>query len=209
MEDLLHKGHYIYIDNWYTSIEICNVLNNNTTDVVGASREDCKRLPDAVVKKILKQGETVVQYEHEMGLAITHWKDKRDVFMMTTCIPDSKTVVQRRGVETTVPTLIHTYNNMMRGIDRSDQMTTSYPTERKRIKKWYKKYFMHLTNISSFNAHIIHKKKGSRLDALNFRTKLAQQTVEKHGTEVKPSVECRGGRPISEGNPFCLTERHL
>ena len=144
-----------------------------------------------------------------MGLAITHWKDKRDVFMMTTCIPDSKTVVQRRGVETTVPTLIHTYNNMMRGIDRSDQMTTSYPTERKRIKKWYKKYFMHLTNISSFNAHIIHKKKGSRSDALNFRTKLAQQTVEKHGTEVKPSVECREGRPISEGNPFCLTERHL
>ena len=26
MEDLLHKGHYVYIDNWYTSIEICNVL---------------------------------------------------------------------------------------------------------------------------------------------------------------------------------------
>ena len=26
IEDLLHKGHCVYIDNWYTSIEMCNVL---------------------------------------------------------------------------------------------------------------------------------------------------------------------------------------
>ena len=66
-------------------------------------------------KKLKQQDETVVQYEHGLGLAITHWKDKRDVFMITTCIPDSKTVVQRRGVQTTLPTVIHTYNNMMGG----------------------------------------------------------------------------------------------
>ena len=29
--------------------------------------------------------------------------------MITTCVLHSKTVVQRRGVETTVPTVIHTY----------------------------------------------------------------------------------------------------
>ena len=34
MEDLLHKRHCVYINNWYISIEICNVLNNNTTDVI-------------------------------------------------------------------------------------------------------------------------------------------------------------------------------
>ena len=69
------------------------------------------------MKKKLKQGETVVQYEHNMGLAITHWKDKSDIFMITTCIPDSKTVVQRCGVETTLPTVIHTHNNMIGGVD--------------------------------------------------------------------------------------------
>ena len=136
MEDLLHRGHCVYIDNWHTSIEICNVLNNNTTDVIGNLRRDRKCLPDAFVKKKLKQGETVVQYEHKMGLAITHWKDKRDVFMITTCIPDSKSVVQRQGVKTTLPTVIHTYNNMMGGVERHNQMTTSYPTEPNRIKKW-------------------------------------------------------------------------
>ena len=67
--------------------------------------------------------------------------------MMITCVLHSKTVAQRRGVETTVPTVIHTYNNMMGDVDQSDWMT-SYPTERKRIKKWYKKRIMHLINIS-------------------------------------------------------------
>ena len=112
MEDLLHKGHFAYIGNWYTPIKVCNVLNNNTTDVIGTLRRDRKDITDAFVKKGLKQGETIVQYEHKMGLAITHWKDERDVFMITTCILDSKTIVQTRGVKTTLPTVIHTYNNI-------------------------------------------------------------------------------------------------
>ena len=96
-----------------------------------------------------------------MGLAITHWMDKRDVFMITIYIPDSKTVVQRCRVETTLTTIIHTYNNMMGSVDRSNQTTTFHLTEHKRIKKWYKKHFMHCISISSFNTHIIHKKKGA------------------------------------------------
>ena len=189
------------------------------------------------MEKKLKQGEAVVHYEHKMALPITHWKDKGDVFMITTCIPDCKAVVQKRVVETTLPTVIHIYNNMMGSVDRSDQMIISYPTEHKQIKKWYKKHFMHLINISSFNTHIITNrprgfhvettwkrsfprrfnvestwcvcKKGGKLDALNFRTKLVEQIVEKYGMKVKPSVERRGGRPSLEGNTFRLTESYF
>ena len=108
----------------------------------------------------------------------------------------------------TLSTVIHTYNSIG-GIDQSDQMTTFYPTERKRIKKWSKKHFIHLTSISSFNASIIHKKKGNKLDTLNFCTTLVKQIVEKYRTIVKSSVKCRGGRPSLEGNPFYLADRHL
>ena len=78
---------------------VFNVLNSNTTNVIGTFRQDGKGLPDAFVKKKFKQGETAFQYEHKMGLAITYWKDK-DVFMITTCTPDSKTVVKRCGFYT-------------------------------------------------------------------------------------------------------------
>ena len=103
----------------------CNILNSNTTDATGTLWRDRKGIPDTFVKNKLKQGEAVVKYEHKMGLSITHYKDKKDVFMITICIPDSETVVQRRGVVTTLPAVIHTYHNMMGGVDRNDQMTTS------------------------------------------------------------------------------------
>ena len=52
----------------------------------------------------------------------------RDLFMMTAYIPDSKRQAKRQPK---VPTVIQRYNNMMGGVDRSDQMTTFYPNERK------------------------------------------------------------------------------
>ena len=96
----------------------------------------------------------------------------------------------------------------MGGVDRSDQMTTSYPTERKRLKTWYKKHFMHLISMSPFNAHIINKK-GDKLDALNFRKKLFEQIVEKYGTEVESSVKCRERRTSLEGSPFRLIGKYF
>ena len=62
----------------------------------------------------------------------------------------------------------------MGGVDRSDQMLTSYEVERKRVKKWYKKQFMHLINVATFNSHILHKKKGGKLNPLEFRKKLVK-----------------------------------
>ena len=38
-----------------------------------------------------------------------------------------------------IPLLINIYNNVMGGVDRSDQRMDSYPAERERLKKWYKK----------------------------------------------------------------------
>ena len=54
-----------------------------------------------------------------------------------------------------------------------------------------------------------HTQKGGKFDALNFRTKLVEEIVEKYGTEVKSSVERKGGKPSLEGNPFRLTDKYF
>ena len=59
--------------------------------------------------------------------------------MLSPCIPDENVSAVRRGKEVIVPLVINTYNNMMSGVDRSDQMMNSYPVERKRLKIWFKK----------------------------------------------------------------------
>ena len=67
--------------------------------------------------------------------------------------------VVRRGKEVIVPLVIATYNNMMGGVEQSDQMMNSYPVERKRFKKWCKTCGF-LLSVFIFNAHILHKKGG-------------------------------------------------
>ena len=96
----------------------------------------------------------------------------------------------------------------MGGVDKSDQMLTSYEIERKRVKKWYKKVFHHLVNQSLFNAHIVHMRldDSDKLIALKFREKLVTDIVVKYATPTAPSRHGRGG---SENNESRLIGQHF
>ena len=52
---------------------------------------------------------------------------------------------------------------MIGGVDWSNQIRNSHPVKRKRLKKWYKKMWIHCISSGVFNAHILHKKKGGEL----------------------------------------------
>ena len=82
-DGIFDNGHCVYIDNWYTSIEICDILNKRSTDVVGTIRRDRKGLPTDVSKKKLGPGERTVMYEHTLGLLLPIGKIKE----MSLCSP--------------------------------------------------------------------------------------------------------------------------
>lgn len=127
--------------------------------------------------------------------------------MLTSCIPNEDVIVKRRGNEKVVPLVINVYNNAIGGVDRSDQMMNSYPVERKRLKKWSKKMWLHLLNTCTFNSQILHNKHGGNLSPLQFRSKLVSQIIEKYGCDTESWQ--RGGRPSTSENPFRLVERHF
>lgn len=105
-------------------------MNGSSTDVVGTLRRNRKGLPSNVTKKKLRTDERIVLYEHHLGLAVTHWKYERDFFILTTCIGDGETVA--RGAEQVhILNVVHTYNQLIGSDDPSNQMATSYPTEKK------------------------------------------------------------------------------
>ena len=86
---------------------------------------------------------------------------------MGTCINDSLVTVKCKGIETVIPKIVDVYNNQMGVVDRSDQ-------KQNHIKKWYIKQFMHLINVATSYSHILHKKKGGKLNPLEFRKKLVK-----------------------------------
>ena len=104
-------------------------------------------------------------------------------------------IVRRRGKDKNVPKVIHTYNNLMGGVGRSDQMLSSYPVERKRLKKWSKKMWLHLLNTCIFNAHILHCKLGGNLDPFRFRKNLISQIIEKYGSDTENTRSGAAGHP--------------
>ena len=66
MQSLLNKGYTLGIDNFYTSPELFEILLDNETDAIGTVRSNRKLLSQVVKSKVLKKGETVVEYKHKM-----------------------------------------------------------------------------------------------------------------------------------------------
>ena len=156
----------------------------------------------------MKKGERIVLYEQGTNVMVTQWRDKKDVSMMSTCVNDGNVIVKRAGKDKEIPRVVDFYNQHMGGVDKSDQMLTSYEIERKRVKKWHKKVFHHLVNKSVFNAHIIHMHldDSDKLTPLKFREKLVTDIVVKYAT---PTTSSRHGRGGSENNELRLIGRHF
>ena len=67
---------------------------------------------------------------------------------------------------------------------------------------------MYLINVATFNSHILHKKKGGRLNPLEFRKKLVISLFEKYSNR-STTATARRGQKSHENNPLWLTERQF
>ena len=63
-------------------------------------------------------------------------------------------IINKRGIVTTKPNIIHEYNNSMNGCDRMDQMISYYVFNKKTIK-WWKRMFMWCFEVTQMNAFIL------------------------------------------------------
>ena len=96
-EDVLDEGSCIYVDNWYSSVELLDDLGKCSTDVIGTVWKDRKALPKDVVNPKLNKGETKIAYSPLYNAICMQWKDKRDVHMLLSCVPYKNVSVVRRG----------------------------------------------------------------------------------------------------------------
>ena len=81
-KDVLDKGRCIYVDNWYSSVELIDELGKRSTDVIETVWKDRKALPKDVVNANLNKVETKTAYSPQHNAMCMQWKDKRDVYML-------------------------------------------------------------------------------------------------------------------------------
>ncbi len=80
MQSYLQKGHNLFVDNWFTSPALFEVLHANGTGACGAVRKNRFRMPNFTDK--LGKGDS--DYRHTDILLAVKWFDKRDVTILST-----------------------------------------------------------------------------------------------------------------------------
>ena len=201
-DNLLDQGYCITTDNFYTSPELADYLISHKTDIYGTMRVHRKEVPSEMQKAKLKKGEIIAFQRGKV--MVMKWRDKKDICLLSTVHNPEKVRTDKIGKDgnnIVKPKVVVDYNDTMGGVDRLDQHLHDYPVTRKRGKKYYKKIFFHLLDISIYNAFVLYQKDGGKKHHLDFRLTL----VEAYHSESKTT---KLGRPKKPG-PLRLTERHF
>lgn len=156
MTSYFHKGHIVFIDNWYSSPKLAEFLHDRETGMCGTVKKNRKGMPELNNK--LSRGE--IEVAHNSTWLVIKWMDKKEVFMITTvhevgfCSTGKKHYHTQEDI--VKPSCIHDYNKNMGGIDNIDRQLSLTETVRKTMK-WYRKLFFHLIDLMLTNAHVLFK----------------------------------------------------
>lgn len=179
MEPYLDEGRCLFVDNWYTSVDLAEKLLERNTHVVGTLRANRKRNLIEVTKKKLTRG-GVIAKKNRQGIMVLKWKDRRDVLMLSTKHDNSMKSFNRRGKTFEKPNVVAEYNKGKGYIDLSDQMGSYHTCLRKSIK-WYRKLIFDIVcNTSIVNALSIYTDvTGQKMTLVDFREAVIQGLLKK------------------------------
>ena len=163
MEPYLDKGYHLYIDNWYTSLELAKHLQAKQTRICGTIRKNRKGLPKRIINKKVSKGEFVHRSTND-GILFVKLEDTKTVHFLSN-IHSAEVIAtgkrDRQGHLIKKLGLVHQYNRHMGGVDRNDEMMSFYTAARKTLK-WYKKLATHVIEEGLLNAYILYKKNGGK-----------------------------------------------
>ncbi|XP_051955931.1 piggyBac transposable element-derived protein 4-like [Xyrauchen texanus] len=162
----LGSGYHVYMNHFFTSPKLLTDLFAMKIGACGTyidSRNDFPR--DATNSLSKKSARGSIRWIRDGPLLFVKWMDTREVSVCSTIHSayTGETVQRKVKSQDTwrtktfpCPDPVTAYNQHMRGIDLSDQLLHGSVTQQKTMM-WYRKIFLHLLDIASTNAFIMHK----------------------------------------------------
>lgn len=215
MSGYLDKGYVLYVDNFYTSVDLANLLLERKTHLVGTVISNRAWLPHKKTippNMKLEKGQ-MISLEYPNGLVYTRWQDKREVKMMSTkhaaeFVDTGKKT--RQGDPIMKPLVVDEYNKAKMGIDLSDQMA-SYSTAVRKSVRWYHKAAEELLlGTTVVNAWLAYKDAAGAnaqrarkhvYSITTFREKLVHSLLDLQEHIVEP-VKTTGHHYLAESSTF-------
>ena len=153
--DLLHRGHHLGIDNFFTSVDLLTELFNENTTATGTVRVNRKGLPAFCVKKKLKNKEATSARKGNLLCLAYQDNTRKPILLSTAAKAGFIDTVNSRKQPVTRPAVIHAYNQAMGGVDLGDEKLYMYMAERRTLK-WTNKVFFSLFGRAVLNSYIIY-----------------------------------------------------
>ena len=143
-QPLLGKGHCLYYDNFFLSVELASNLLSHQTYIVSTTRTNRRGWPNSLrdSKKLnqeLQRGEhkSVIVSTENGAVECLAWKDKKVVTMLNTdCNPNNTTNVKMKGrdgqsTSVSCPESVKMYNKFTGGVDLADAQRKTYSCSRR------------------------------------------------------------------------------
>ena len=163
---LVCKGYHLYVDNFYTSVALFRHLHLVGIQCCGTARPSRRGFPQRLINTRLARGERAALCDQEL-LAVK-WRDKRDVYLLSTIHADTTVQIERATGVIEKPLSVHDYNLHMGGVDFNDQMLAPYLVSR-RTRRWYKKVSVYLIQLAVYNSYVLYSKAGRMGSFLKFQ----------------------------------------
>ena len=203
MSQYLDKGYRLYFDNFYTRLRLIKDLLIRNTFSCGTIRINRGEFPEHFKTAVLKPGKAI--YIKSRDIVAVHWKDKRDVFAVSSFHGNFEKTSERHKGHIQKPHMIIDYNQNMGGVDKCDQYLSYYSVGRK-TQKWWKPIFFRMFEMCITNSMCIYVEKHPECSKRRNSHKLyceilVYQVVEPYlQKKSEDAIEPRAGKQMQSGN---------
>ena len=190
--NLLHCGHHLGIDNYFTSPKLLDDLYSAHTSATGTVRKNRKGLPRSVTGAKLAN-KTVIERRRGNLLCVGYKDNKRQPILLSTHAAGGfATSVNSKGKERHLPKVVIAYNSSMGGVDMADARLYTYLCER-RTMKWTNKVLFALIGRAVLNAYVIYSENTAQTKKLS-RFAFNVSVVEAMVGNFRPPLKVRQRR---------------
>ena len=192
--DLKGRGHHLFMDNYYNSVDTSVqllALDTHTCGTLRKRRGEPQAIKDLTLGS-LKAGEHVMVHNGKAMIVV--WRDKKLVKCVSTIHPDQMLMTEHRLADkdkdkekaprrekVIKPKCVLEYNKYMHGVDSLDQQIGYYMCARK-SQKWTTKFCFYLIQIALYNAYVLYRtsKENFFKEVLKKNPKAKKPTILSH-----------------------------
>ena len=209
MQPFLKQGYHLFVDNFYTSVNLFKHLFTQGVAATGTVLETRRDFPACLKNsKAWAKGKErgAMRWERDPPCLALQWVDNKVVSLLTTTDNANDRVQVNRKTKTggewntkvvCQPQAVSNYNKFMNAVDRSDQILASNNVLRK-CMRWWKTLFFHLIDIAVVNSFLLFKEhqaknpddadlqRGADYALLHFREELVRQLCDFPDYDVPP-----------------------